>query len=432
MTDAMTDSLTGRRRVVVTGMGVISAAGNTLADFWDHLCAGRSGIAEVQRGGEQWGGGEAVAHLAAQVRLPGHYRLPPHISPESLDDFSVFALHAAEQALQQAGMAQLLARRQSIGVVLGSAVGGDEARNLATYRVYIKQRPPAPQTIIRAMANSAVGAVSLAYGLQGPSHAVSSACASGTHAIGQAYHLIASGLADVMLAGGSEQLPSYSLYRSWRQMRVLSPDGCRPFCADRNGMVLGEGAAVLVLESLASAQARGAPILGEICGFAMNASATDWTIPDSQTMARCMTQALGSAGWDAAQVGFINAHGTGTLLNDAAEAQAIHSVFGAHARDLPVSSSKAMHGHALGASGALECVAALLALREGKIPPNGDSHQADPGCPLNIIHGAPRAHGGAYALSNSFAFGGLNGVLALGRQDCHDHPHDLHGSHHEL
>lgn len=406
-----------RQRVVVTGMGVVSALGDDVNTFWQRLCAGHGGITAFERGDEQWAGREHAGMLAARVPPLPPLALPPHLSPESLDDFARFALHAAAQAMLQAGLTSQQARAAGMGVVLGTAVGGDEARNLATYRVYVKQRPPAPQTIIRAMANSAVSAVSLAHGLHGPSHAVSSACASGTHAIGQACHFIASGLADIMLAGGSEQLPSYSLYRSWRQMRVLSPDGCRPFDVGRNGMLLGEGAGVLVLESLDSARARGATILGEICGVAMNASATDWTVPDHASMADCIAQAIDNAGWQRGQVGFINAHGTGTVLNDAAEAQAIHQVFGASAAQLPVASSKGSHGHALGASGALECIATLLSLRHGWIAPNGPTHTPDPACRLNIVHGQAQAHHSACALSHSFAFGGLNGVLALGRHD---------------
>lgn len=399
------------RRVVVTGMGVVSALGNSVDEFWRALCAGGSGVKLVERSGELWP--EPACFPAAQVDPHRHFAVPSHLSPEFLDDFSLFALDAAGQALAQAGLESFTTRRQAIGVLLGSAVGGDGARNLATWRVYVKRRPPAPNTIIRAMANGAVSAVSLAYGLQGPSAAISSACASGTHAIGQAAALIRAGAADIMLAGGSEQLPSYSLYRSWRQMHVLAREQCRPFQAGRDGMVLGEGAAVLVLESLASARERGAGILGEIGGYAMNASATDWTVPDSATMAACMQIAIRSAGWEPDRIGFINAHGTGTLQNDAAEAAAIYSVFGSRAREIAVSSTKAAHGHALGAAGALECVAALMSLRHRLVPPNGPRHDADADCALDIVHGAARPFEGDRALSHSFAFGGLNGVLGL-------------------
>ena len=303
-------------------------------------------------------------------------------------------------------------------MILGTAVGGDDARNHATYRVYVKHRQPAPQTILRAMANGAVSSVSMTYGFQGPSYAVSSACASGTQAIGQAFQLIRSGCADIMIAGGSEQLPSYSLYRSWRQMRVLSPTGCRPFCASRNGMVLGEGAGILVLESLQSAQQRGADILGEITGFCMNAAASDWTRPDSASMAACIAGALHQAAWQPGQIGLINAHGTGTLLNDSAESTAIQQVFGHHSRHLLVSSGKAMHGHALGATGAIECIATLLSLSEGRMPPNnvaGSPQMPDPQCDMKLVLGQAREHDQSHALSHSFAFGGLNSVIALRR-----------------
>ncbi|WP_425251488.1 beta-ketoacyl-[acyl-carrier-protein] synthase family protein [Janthinobacterium sp. NFX145] len=411
--------MAAQRRVVVTGMGVVSAAGNDLASYWDSLRSGRSGVAALSREGEQWcaTAQEPVRLIGAQVSLPAARAVAANISPESIDDFARFALHAAEQAMRQAGFDYLMENREEVGVVLGTAMGGEDARNLAGFRVYVKRRPPAPQTLIRAMANAGASTVSMAFGLQGPSHSVVSACASATHAIGQAYQMIRAGLADVMLAGGSEQLPSYSLYSAWRQMRVLSPDACRPFGADRNGMVLGEGAGVLVLETLASARARGATILGEICGFAMNASAADWTRPDSASMARCIARAVKSAGLDVEQVGFVIAHGTGTLLNDAAESEAIHAVFGRHGASVPVSGGKAIHGHALGATGALECISALLALEHGVVPPIGAPHIPDPASRLNIVHGTAIGHGKRHALCNSFAFGGLNGVLAVGRHD---------------
>lgn len=406
-----------QQRVVVTGMGVVSAAGNDLATFWQNISTANSGIAAVQRSGEEWcvepGGTETF--LAAQVDLAPQTGLPDLVAPNLLDNFSRFALHAARQALTQAGIALCTPYAREIGVILGTAAGGDESHNHAAFRAYVKRRAPPPQAIIRAMNNAAASAVTMAYGLQGPTLSVVSACASGTHAIGQAYQLIRCGMADCMLAGGSEQLPALGQYRAWQQLRVLSKDGCRPFCATRNGMILGEGAGVLLLESLSAAQARGAPILGEIAGFGMNAAASDWLRPDVDSMARCIGQALRQSDWPLAEVGFINAHGTGTPLNDSAEAQAILQVFGTHAPRIPVSSSKAVHGHALGASGALECIATLLSLAQGRIIPNGKEHQYAPDCVLDIVHGSPREHDSQYALSHSFAFGGLHAVLALAR-----------------
>ncbi|NEO04185.1 MULTISPECIES: beta-ketoacyl-[acyl-carrier-protein] synthase family protein [unclassified Moorena] len=401
------------RRVVITGMGLVSPLGNTLDSYWQRLCAGESSIQIQVRNSKQWPSHQSWLAAAVSSNLPDD--LPGKISPHLLDDFARYAVLAAEQALQQAGKDVILERRQQVGVILGTAVGGDESRNEATYRAYIKQRPPSPQTIIRAMANGAVSAVSLAYGLQGIHYAVSSACASGTHAIGQAYQSIRNGCAELILAGGSEQLPSYSLYRSWQQMGVLSPDGCRPFCASRNGIILGEGAGVLVLESLASARARNATIHGEIVGFAHNASAKDWIQPDADTMAHCIRTAIQAAKWKQEEVIYINAHGTGTKLNDIAETAAIHQVFGSHASTVKVSSSKAHHGHTLGAAGALECIATVLALQHRTAPPNTITHVPDPDCKLNLITGAATPLDGDYALSHSFAFGGLNGVLALQR-----------------
>ncbi|CDG81666.1 beta-ketoacyl-[acyl-carrier-protein] synthase family protein [Janthinobacterium agaricidamnosum] len=406
------------RRVVVTGMGVVSAAGNDLSSFWDQLSAARSGIRTVSHSDDNWGATPQRPErlLAGKVELAPLDGLPEMLAEPYLDDFSRFALHAAGQALAQAGIAAGTPHARGIGVILGTAIGGDEAYNQAAYRAYVKRRPPAPQTILRAMYNAAASSVTMAYGLHGPSMAISSACASASHAIGQACLMIRSGLAERMLAGGSEQLPSYVHYGAWRQMRVLSPDGCRPFCASRNGIVLGEGAGLLLLESLQAARARGAAILGEICGFGLNAAASDWLRPDAASMADCMRLALDQAGWHAGQVGFINAHGTGTVLNDHAEALAIRQVFGDHAAHVPVSSSKGMHGHALGASGALECIAALLSLAHGQALPNGAQHQPDPECALDIVSGACRPLAARRALSNSFAFGGLHAVLALALQ----------------
>lgn len=403
------------QRVVVTGMGVVSAIGNTLDDFWRNLIEGQSGIHLVSRSGEEWLASveQPAQFLAAQVDLPIQNDLPDLLAPHYLDDFSRFALHAAQQALQQAGIVAHSAYAQQIGVLLGTAAGGDASHNHASFRAYVKQRPPPPQVILRAMCNAATSSVTMAYGLHGPSLSIASACASGTHAIGQAYQMIAYGMHDAILAGGSEQLPALGQYNAWKQLRVLSNDGCRPFCASRNGMLLGEGAGVLMLESLPAAQARGAPILGEICGFAMNAGGRDWLRPDVAGMANCIQLALQQAGCDAEELAFINAHGTGTVLNDAAEAQALQQVFGKQIAQIPVSSSKGAHGHALGASGALECIAALLSLAQGQIVPNGKQHQAAADCALDIVYGAARPHAGQFALSNSFAFGGLHAVLAL-------------------
>ena len=411
------------QRVVITGMGLVTAIGQSVDDFWQSLMSGHSGVRQVSYNNEQWpiDNRKKVAHsfLAADVKGLCTSDLPGEISAAFLDPFAIFALHAAEQALQQAGKKSLLGCPEKVGIVMGTAVGGDHARNDATFRVYQKQRSPSPQTILKAMTNGAVSAISMGFGITGPATTIATACASGTHAIGQAYRMIQRGEADIVLAGGSESLPSYSLYRSWLQMRVLSPDGCRPFCHDRNGMVLGEGAGVLVLESLPSAIARKATILAEVNGFAMNADAGDWTRPSAERMADCIKAALDEASWHPQQVDYINAHGTGTQVNDQAEADAIQQVWQQHCGHVAISSTKAFHGHVLGATGAIESIALVKALQDNCLPANSNDPDACSHYPLDLIQGKPRPANCRRALNHSFAFGGLNGVLALSNYKEH-------------
>jgi 3-oxoacyl-(acyl-carrier-protein) synthase len=299
---------------------------------------------------------------------------------------------------------------------VGTGVGGDRSRDLASFRVFAKDRRPHPLTIVRAMSNAAASAVSMAFRLCGPVMSISSACASGTQAIGEAYRMVRFGLAEYAIAGGAESLPAYALYRSWQQMQVLSPDGCRPFAADRNGIVLGEGAGVVVLEPLESARARGARIYAEVAGFGMSADACDWVHPSLDGMCRCMTEAMADAAVEAGDLAYINAHATGTARGDAAEAAAIARVLGDAVGRVPVSSSKALHGHALGASGALEVIATTLALDGGWVPEMPPS-RPDAEIPLRLAwhdeHGAPERLDGDVALSNSFALGGVNAAVVL-------------------
>jgi nodulation protein E len=251
------------------------------------------------------------------------------------------------------------------------------------------------------------------FGITGPSFTISTACASASHAIGQAYWMVRSGAAPLVITGGSEAPFSFGILKAWEAMRVVSPDTCRPFSKDRHGMILGEGAAMLVLEPLEAARARGARIHAELVGFGMSADASHITQPSPEGAARAMRAALRDAALSPEQIGYINAHGTGTQANDVSESAAIHAVFGAHVKDLPVSSTKSMHGHALGAGGALECLASIVALRDGILPPTANFNEPDPDCDLDVIPNQPRRAQIEYALSNSFAFGGLNAVLAL-------------------
>jgi len=267
-----------------------------------------------------------------------------------------------------------------------------------------------PLVVPRLMHNAAPSHVSIRHGLRGPSFSVSSACASANHAIGLAFREIREGRAPVMLAGGAEAMLLFGGIKAWEGLRVLSPDGCRPFDAARNGMVMGEGAAVFVLEDAAHAAARGAQPLAELAGFGMTADAGDIVAPSVEGAAAAMLAALADAGMAAEEVGYVNAHGTGTLANDRAEAAAMRQVLGAA---VPVSSTKGAHGHAIGATGALELLACIAALHDGAIPPTAGCRLPDPDCGLDIVTGTARRVRAGAALSNSFAFGGLNAVLAL-------------------
>ncbi len=267
----------------------------------------------------------------------------------------------------------------------------------------------------RTMANAAASYITMRYGLTGPSFTLSTACSSASHAIGQAFWLIRQGTLDAAITGGSEAPFSLGHLKAWEALRVVAPETCRPFSKDRKGMILGEGAAMLTLETLEMAEARGARIYAEIVGFGMGADAHHITQPSAEGCARAMRSALADAGIAADQVGYINAHGTGTITNDATESAAIRMAFGAVADRLAVSSTKSVHGHTLGAAGAVEAVATALALRDGFLPPTANFQEADPQCDLDVIPNVGRRVGVEYALSNSFAFGGLNAVLVFRR-----------------
>jgi nodulation protein E len=253
------------------------------------------------------------------------------------------------------------------------------------------------------------------FGLTGPAFTISTACSSSNHAIGHAFWMVRQGLADLALTGGSEAPFSMGLLKAWEALRVVSPDTCRPFAKDRRGMILGEGGAMLVLEPLEAARARGTQIYAEIVGFGMSADAHHITQPSVEGPAQAMSAVLADAGAPPDAVGYINAHGTGTPSNDPTEARAIYAVFGPRAAELPVSSTKSMHGHTLGAAGAIEAAATALALRNGILPPTANFTEPDPECELYVVPNVARPAEVEYALSNSFAFGGLNAVLAFRR-----------------
>ena len=333
-----------------------------------------------------------------------------------MDRFAQFAVIAAREAVENSGLVWTPELRENAAIVTGACVGGQSTEDIGFRDVYkLGLNRVHPLTIPKTMANAGASHISMEFGITGPSFTISTACSSAGHAIGQAYWMVQSGIADVAITGGSEAPFSFGILKAWEAMRVVSPETCRPFSKDRRGMVLGEGAAMLVLEPLEAAAARGARIHAEIVGVGMSADAGHITQPSADGAARAMRGALRGAGLAPEQIGYINAHGTGTLANDATETVAIKAVFGDRAAKIPVSSTKSMHGHALGAAAALECLATVLALRDGVLPPTANFNVPDPDCDLDVIPNQAREAQVEYALSNSFAFGGLNAVLALRR-----------------
>lgn len=321
----------------------------------------------------------------------------------AVDRFAQFALVAAAEAMRNAGLSTADA------IVTGCSAGGQDAMDAGFVDLYRKNSPRVnPMMVPRVMSSGAASHIAMQYGITGPVYSVSTACSSSNHAIGQAFWMIRNGVCSTAITGGCESVFSYGFLKAWEAMRVVSSDTCRPFSKDRKGLILGEGAAMLVLESLEAAVARGATIYGEIIGFGMSSDAHHVTQPSADGPVRAMRAALADAGIE--RVDYINAHGTGTAANDATEASAIRAL-------LPepplVSSTKSMHGHALGAAGALEAIATVLALRHGAIPPTANFMEFDPECDLDVVPNEPRRISIETALSNSFAFGGLNAVLAF-------------------
>jgi nodulation protein E len=394
------------RRVAVTGAGAVSALGVDVASFWNGLRAGTPGIGPIR----------AVDCSALKfshaAEVPGFdpMRYFDEKTAEQLDRSVQFAGAAAAEAIADSGITFVPERT---AVVTGCALGGKPTEDHTYRQLYAEGRTRFdPMSIPKVMTNASASRVSMHHGITGPCYTVSTACASAAHAIGQAFWMVRSGLVDAAVAGGTEAPVTLGMLRAWEAMRVVAPDTCRPFSRGRRGLILGEGAAFLVLEDLDAAVARGARIHAEICGLGMSSDAGHLTAPSADGAARAMTAALRDSGLDAAQVGYVNAHGTGTPANDATETRAIRAVF---AVPPLVSSTKSMHGHALGASPALEAVATVLALRDGVLPPTANFTEADPECDLDVIPNRARQVQVEAALSNSFAFGGLNAVLAFRR-----------------
>ena len=400
-------------RVVVTGLGCITPIGNTVAEFRRSLFAGETGIAPFPAYPEAPGETQGLRFTqSAAVKGFDPYEHLESGIVVSTDRTAQFAIVAARQAAVESRITGHYAP-EKIGILVGCACGGRQAEETETAKLYTKDARVHPLTVIRTMASAGGSNISIDQKITGPVLNISTACASGTHAIGLAFQMIRSGMIDAAIAGGHEAPLTFGFLRAWDSMRVVSPTRCRPFSADRDGMTIGEGAAMLTLETLESAQARKATIYAEIAGFGMSADAAHITQPLSDGAASAMRQALADANASPEEVGYISAHGTGTQANDTTEAAAIHQVFGAHAPQIAVSSTKALHGHSIGASGALEALATVLALQEEMLPVNAGVTEIDPAVRLDVILGSSRRGRPGLALSNSLAFGGLNAVLAL-------------------
>jgi nodulation protein E len=400
------------RRVVISGIGVIAAIGHNRRDFWTALSEGRPGIRPLQsiaRGLLRFPNGAEVQNYDSSTYFDDK-------EAALLDRFAQFGVVAAREAVSDAGVEWTPELREQTAIVTGSCVGGQCTEDEGFVGLYRNNSPRVnPFTIPRTMANAAASRISVEFGVVGPAYTVSTACSSANHAIGQAFWMVRNGVVDLAITGGSEAIFSLGFLKAWEAMRVVSPDTCRPFSKNRRGLILGEGGAMLVIEPLEAARARGARIYAEIVGFGMSSDAHHITQPSADGAARAIRSALADGEIRPEQIGYINAHGTATQANDSTETAAIRNVFGAHADRLAVSSTKSMHGHALGAAGALEAAATALALHCGTLPPTANFTEPDPACDLDVIPNTSRRAEVEYALSNSFAFGGLNAVLAFGR-----------------
>jgi nodulation protein E len=400
-------------RVAVTGIGTVCALGVNTVEFSRRLLAGECGIRPLTDPGVppyKFGlGAEAV-----------DFRSSDHFSDKDgnlLERFAQFVTVAAREAVAESGLSFEGELGDRTAIVTGTGVGGKTSEEEGYRRLYRDGDPRvAPLTIPKTMTNAGASRISLEFGIQGPAYTVATACSSSNHAIGQAFWLVRSGVVTVALAGGSEAVFVDGLLRAWEAMRVVSPDVCRPFSADRRGLSLGEGGAMLVLEDWEHARARGAHIRGEVLGFGMSSDAHHITQPRVDGLAKAMRWALRDAGVNPEQIGHINAHGTGTQANDAAEANAIRSAFGDHTPRVLVTSTKSMHGHTLGAAGAIEAVATLVALENRAVPPTVNCTSPDAECNLNLVTETACSVSLDLALSNTFAFGGLNASLVLARR----------------
>ncbi|MEQ8651843.1 MAG: beta-ketoacyl-[acyl-carrier-protein] synthase family protein [Kiloniellales bacterium] len=401
-------------RVAITGLGCVSALGHDVASTWSGLSSGKSGIGPLTGvEGERLmvkvvaavKGFDPVAHLDERVE-------------DFTDRFSQFAIVAAREAAKDAGLTFRDGLGRRTACLVGTGMGGMTTLDEGFHRLYSQKtfRAP-PLTVPKVMPSAAASQVSMDLGITGPCFGLTSACSSSNHALGEALWMVRSGRVDQAIAGGTESCLTYGCLKGWEVLRVIAPDTCRPFSKDRKGMVIGEGAGMVVLENWEKAKARGAKIYGEMAGFGFTADAGDLVQPSAQGAGQAIQDCLDDAGLKPEQVGYINAHGTATRMNDQVETRAIRNIFGAHADKLAVSSSKSMLGHGLGAAGGLEIIPTVMALHTGILPPTANFNVPDPDCDLDYLPNVGRAQQVEAVISNSFAFGGLNAVIAVKHVD---------------
>ena len=398
------------KRVVITGAGTINALGHNVPQTLEAMREGRCGIGpldfrDVDR---------LAIKIGGQVR---DFNADSEFNRQQMslyDRFTQFTLRAAKEAIGQSGLTFTGDLAATSGVVLGTAGGGVSTWDDNYRAVYEEGKNRVhPFVVPKLMNNAAASHVSMEFNLKGPSFTVSTACASSNHAMAQAFAMVRSGMSTAMITGGSESMLCFGGVKAWEGLRVMSKDACRPFSANRNGMVQGEGAAIFVFEEYEHARARGAEIMAEVSGFAMTSDAADIVMPSKQGAGRAIAGALKDARINPEEVGYINAHGTGTAANDKTECAAVADVFGRYADDLMISSTKSMHGHLIGGTGAVELLAVIMALRNGVIAPTIGYEEPDPECALDVVPNTAREAQVDLALSNAFAFGGLNAVMAL-------------------
>ena len=403
-----------KRRVVVTGMGVVTPIGQTVPEFWSNIRAGKSGVSEL--------GGFPLEDLkiliAAQIKTVDHKSRLRHWKRDKLvtmgDRYSWFAAMAADEAVKMSGLETPFKDPYRAACIIGSGAGGLVTLETAYRDIFVlNKRATHPLTLLRIIGSSATSHIGIEFGVKGPTFGTCSACSTATHAIGLGRDYIRNGVADVVIAGASESAVTYGSMKAWQALHVLSPEGCFPFSKKRNGTVLSEGAGILVLEEYEHAKARGATILAELSGYGMSSDSSDMVKPSVEGPREAMKMALDDAGLAPTDIDYLNAHGTATADNDRNETKAIKEVFGEHAYKMPVSSTKSMHGHPLGAGGGIEAVVSIMALREGFLPPTIGLNDPDPECDLDYVPSVGRQKKLHHVMSNSFAFGGLNAVLVF-------------------